>query len=184
MLRSPIVSRFDLEPATAGFFAGGDNEMRSLVIAAVALALTTGAAGANDFTRVVKAEAAYINKTVGHPHLNLTVDVVYDKPGRTGKAWGTMSYLRPAKGAIPTSRIYANATCVGYFNSGNNISVVGEIARSAGAAASGWLVYEFDVLNQELRAITKPTLADARAACAAQSGTFQNTFNHGFFVFN
>ena len=90
--------------------------MRTLGTAVIViLALSAGAAGANDWTRVVKAQAAYDNKSPNQPQLNLTVDVVYDKPGRTGKAWGTMSYMRPAEGAVPTARIYAHALCVGYF---------------------------------------------------------------------
>ena len=111
------------------------------------------------------------------------MDVVCDKPGRTCKAGGHYVLHVPSRGSVPTVRLDAHALCVGYFNSGNRISVVGEIASSSRTPTTGWLVYEFDVLNKELRAVTKSTLADARTACT-QSGVFQSTFNHGFFVAN
>lgn len=175
----------DSKEGQLSFQNKGEVNMRKFIIASAVVLFTMGTAGAtDDWNGVVKAQAAY--DTPGQPQLNVTVDVVYDKPGRTSKAWGTLSYLHPAlaSAGAPKLRIYAHALCVGTFNSGNQASVAGKIVQALGAAAPDYIVFEFDVLNKKIRAITKTTEAAARASCAVQTGVFPGVFNHGYVIVN
>jgi hypothetical protein len=159
--------------------------MRRFIIATAAVLFTIGTAGAtDDWNGVLKAQAAY--DTANQPQLNITVDVVYDKPGRASRAWGTLSYMHPAQAisSAPKLRIYAHPLCVGVFNSGNNASVAGQIVQALGAATPDYIVFEFDVLNKRIRTVTKTTEAAARAMCVQQSGIFPGVFNHGYVIVN
>lgn len=77
--------------------------MRRAIIASIAILSAMGTAGAvDDWDGVVKVQSAYGNQTgTNTPQINIAVDVVYDKTGQRGNAWGTLSYGTSQNGFAP-----------------------------------------------------------------------------------
>jgi hypothetical protein len=157
--------------------------MRMAGIASAIILLTISAAGAatDDYSGVIKVQAAYgTQTTVGTPQIDINVDVTYDI---RGDGWGTLSYGRPATSSLAASRVYAHALCVGKFSSAGNVVVVtGRVAKSLGVAFPAFLSFEFDLTNKRIRARGLATEALARANCKTPTGVFPSAFTFGFVI--
>jgi hypothetical protein len=149
--------------------------MFRLPISVLALGLTMASADALtlDWTGSVKAEGGY--KSGGGVSFGVALDVVYERPGAAGQAWGTMRYGRDAE------RIYAHAGCVGTFNNGEQAVVAGPTVKYIGGA-SPWIIFEFDLPQQRIRVFGAPSEQDGRAFCDKASGQFPGALEFGYVV--
>jgi hypothetical protein len=155
--------------------------MRKIMIASTAILSFCGVASAGDWSGTVKVLAAYdYTQDSTAPELNITADVVYDRYGPQGAAWGTISYQRRAQGIYVQESIYANALCVGKFNGGNNYSIAASVVKVVGNPTPKYITFEFDVANKLWTDVQTNTEADARDTCKKQSSTTHSAFNHGY----
>lgn len=158
--------------------------MRSSVLAVAALFFTMGTANAvDDWNGVVNIKATY---TISPTYFSYDLDVVYDKLGWLGKAWGKISLSRNDS-AVQGAKInyYAHPICVNSFSSGNRYTVVGRVSKVVGgtpAQNTPFVTIEIDVLNKKIRSAGLNTLAEARASCNTQSGSFPAAFYQGYVI--
>jgi hypothetical protein len=165
----------------------GLNMNKGTIVAAVLLSTVASASASStgDWPGVVKVQASYNDPTYTPARLGieLMIDVVYDKPGRAGKAWGTLSIMTvkdTAHSIAPATRYY-HAICVGKF-SGDKWSVAAEEVKSVGTAFPHYVTFEFNTNGSGWRSWgTTSTLAAAKATCDKQSGVYPAVFDHGYF---
>jgi hypothetical protein len=157
----------------------------SIFAAAALLLLTAGTASADgDFFGSVKLDATYNYPNFpDYNNMNISADVLYDKSGSHGKAWGTFSYFRPGDANLAPYTVYANVTCVGK-PPGNKFTIAGPIVKQSGTlyAPGSYIVFEFDVGGAQVHGYPVANLAAAKAACDTPLGVYSGVFLQGYFV--
>lgn len=148
--------------------------MRRFAIASIAILLAMNTAKAvDDWEGSVKIEAGY--KSGGGVPFDVALDVVYDRPGSAGLAWGTLRYGRSAE------RIYAHPICVGVFNQGQEVVVSGTVVKHFGGSAK-WMTWEFEVGKKLIRVFPTSSENEARAYCEKPSGGYSGVFDYGYVI--